>query len=361
MKTGLTIGIVPLTDCAPIAAAAELGYYADEGLEVTVSREPSWAGVRDKLSFGLLDAAQMLAPMALAMELGLTGAGPEPIVTGLSLGYNGNAITISSALAEELATDRSGGLPDDRPLDASALRPAIDRRAADGLPPLTFGVVFPFSTHHYQVRHWLRSGGIDVDAEVSLRVVPPPQVTDQLAVGNLDGFCVGEPWNTVAVRRGVGRTVVAGAELWPEGPEKVLAVRGRFATERHVEHAALLRATLRGCAWCGNPANHADLAELIAQPSYVGVASADLRPALSGRLPVTPSVDRAVPAMYQPSGGGANVPAAQHAGFLLDQMRLAGQLDDDAAEEAASVARRVYRADLYGEAADAAGLATSTA
>ncbi|MEM6560385.1 MAG: CmpA/NrtA family ABC transporter substrate-binding protein [Planctomycetota bacterium] len=340
--TTLTIGIVPLTDCAPIVAAAELGFYAEEGLDVRLTREPSWAGLRDKLAFGLLDAAQLLAPMLPAMALGLTGAGRHPVVSALGLGTGGNAITLGAPLVAELDEP----LATDQPVDASVLRPVIERRFDDGRPPLTFGVVFPFSMHHYLLRRWLGAGGIDVNAEVTLKVVPPPQVADQLELGALDGFCVGEPWNSVAVQRGVGRTVVAGVELMPEAPEKVLAVGAAFAEEQRTTHAALIRATLRGCRWCGESANVDRLAALLAP--HVSVDVAELLPALRERLPVNRQTDRPVPGMYRPLDVEHNRPRPDHAGLLLDLMNEAGQLDDPRDELPS--AEQLLRPDLFDDA-----------
>ena len=202
--------------------AKERGYFSRHGLEVELSREVSWATVRDKVATGALDAAQMLAPMPFASTLGLGGLA-LPICTGLSLDLDGNAITVSEALYRRLADADPEALIG-RPLHATALRAVIEQDREAGRPPLRFGIVFPYSTHDLELRYWLASAGIDPERDVSLRVVAPPFMVQRLEEGHLDGYCVGEPWNALAAGRRSGRTLVTKHEIWNHSPEKVLGV-----------------------------------------------------------------------------------------------------------------------------------------
>jgi nitrate/nitrite transport system substrate-binding protein len=205
--TRLRIGFLPLSDCAVLAVALEKGFFRRHGVEVTLSREASWANIRDKVAVGALDGAQMLAGMPLAAAVGIDPIG-RPLVTALSLGLNGNAITLSNALwARLVAADPHGTR--ERPMTAVALRQVIDDDRAHGRPLLCFAMVSPFSSHNYELRYWLAAAGIVPDRDVRLTVVPPPPMVDAMAQGSIDGFCVGEPWSSLAVQRGLGRLVVS--------------------------------------------------------------------------------------------------------------------------------------------------------
>ena len=202
MTTPLRIGFIPLVDASALIVAVDKGFAAAEGLDVTLVREVSWSNVRDKLNIGLFDAAHLLAPVAIASSLGL-GHVKVPIVAPFNLGINGNAITVSPALhaaiMEEIEGDRL-----DPMATALALSRVVAKRRKSGAEPLTFGMTFPFSTHNYQLRFWMAAGGVDPDEDVRLVVLPPPYMVDSLANGHVDAFCVGAPWNSVAVDLGVG-------------------------------------------------------------------------------------------------------------------------------------------------------------
>ena len=203
-KTHLDLGFIPLADCAPLAIAYEKGFFERHGLRVTLHREASWASIRDKTMLGLFDAAHMLYPMPIAQTLGVGGV-QCPMVTGICMSLGGNAITVSNTLYEEMS-GIAGGLMAKRTKSAAALKKTIDARQISGKGPLRFGVVFPTSTHHYELRFWMASAGIDLDNDVKIMVVPPPEMPNAMRNGKIDGYCVGEPWNSFAVERGWGKT-----------------------------------------------------------------------------------------------------------------------------------------------------------
>src|SRR5689334_11743286 len=230
MTGALCIGFIPLVDAAALIVAVDNGFTAAEGLDVTLVREVSWSNVRDKLNIGLFDAAHLLAPVAIASSLGI-GHVKVPIAAPFNLGVNGNAITVSSALHAELMGNIEGDRFDPM-ATALALAKVVGKRRQDGAEPLTFAMTFPFSTHNYQLRFWMAAGGVDPDEDVRLVVLPPPYMVDSLAGGHVDGFCVGAPWNSIAVDRGRGHILHFGSDILVRAAEKVLAVRQNWA-ERH--------------------------------------------------------------------------------------------------------------------------------
>lgn len=204
------IGFIPLVDAAALLIAAHKGFAKAEGLDVELIREVSWANVRDKLAIGRFDAAHLLAPMAVASTLGL-GHVRVPLIAPINLAMNGNAIAVSSSLHAELAAAGEIAHPAQT---ARALAKLVAQRKAQGREPLTFGMTFPFSTHNYQLRYWMAEGGIDPDEDLRLIVLPPPYMVENLARGQLDGFCVGAPWSSVAVDAGIGVILHFGCEIF---------------------------------------------------------------------------------------------------------------------------------------------------
>ena len=320
----LKLGFVPLTDAAPLIVAQAKGFFADEGLDVELSREVSWATVRDKVSVGALDGAHMLAPMALAASLGL-GSEPARLVVPMALSHNGAAVTLASRL-----------LPAEEP-DAAGLARLVRRRKEQDASPLTFAVVFPYSIHNYLLRAWMAQAGIDPDADVRLTVAPPPRMAELLAGGVIEGFCAGEPWSTAAASSGVGRVSVRAAELWGHAPDKVLGVTEAWAESDPGRLQAGLRALLRGAAWADSPAHRAELAQVLAEPQHVGVEGALIE---EGLRHIRFHADE------------ANVPKLEDATWLLEQMVLWSQAG--ASLDVAAAAARVYRPDLFHAAAGAA-------
>ena len=270
------IGLLRLTDAAPLIIARERGYFAAENVEMALSVEPSWANIADKLSYGLIDGAMLLPPLALAVRLGLSGAGgPEPIIVPASLSLNGNTVT----LAERWADPLFGGGP--APAIETARRFGALIRGRGEKPVL--GVVHTFSTHNLLLRYWLAAGGIDPDREVAFTVVPPAETADALAAGKIDGFCAGAPWGAVACAQGgFGRTVATSSAIWNHGTEKIFAVRQRLAEEDPDRLQAVLRALLRAAAYCDEAANAAAVAELLAQDRYLGLPAEVIRTSLPG-------------------------------------------------------------------------------
>lgn len=318
-QTHLKLGIVPLTDCAPIVAAKERGFFAELGLDVEISREPSWANIRDKVAVGALDGAQMLATMPMSLTLGL-GAIREPIVTACALNLGGNTITLSSALLSRMGEPTN-----------LALKRVIDEDKAAGREPMTFAMVYPFSTHHYELRYWMAAAGIDPDRDVRLVVVPPPQMVGHLSAGNIAGFCVGEPWGSLAAGMGLGTVVATSADVFAGRIEKVLGVRQSFADTCPETHRALIKAVLAAARWCD--ANREEVARLIAQPAYVNVPVETVWRGLEPTRLVT-FHDHA-----------ANFPWRSQAMWLLGQMKRWGHVG--AGVDLRRLADQCFRPDLY--------------
>src|SRR5438105_7861233 len=263
MTTPLHIGFIPLVDAAALIVAVDKGFAAAEGLDVTLVREVSWSNVRDKLNIGLFDAAHLLAPVAIASSLGL-GHVKVPIVAPFNLGLNGNAITVSPALHADLIREIDGDRFDPM-VTALALARVVAKRKRIGAEPLTFGMTFPFSTHNYQLRFWMAAGGVDPDEDVRMVVLPPPYMVDSLGSGHVDAFCVGAPWNSVAVDLGIGHILHFSSDILAGAAEKVLAVRRDWG-ERHAEAlAALTRAHYRAAAFIEDPRHQAEVANLLAR------------------------------------------------------------------------------------------------
>jgi ABC-type nitrate/sulfonate/bicarbonate transport system substrate-binding protein len=340
----LTVGFIPLLDCAALVAARCEGFAAEEGLELILVRETSWANIRDRLIVGHFDAAHMLGPMTVASTLGI-GHLTEPMIAPISLGLGGNAITVSSSLWSEL--QREGAKPGGHPrLQGAALRRVVGARDRSQLAPLTFGMVYPFSCHNYELRYWLAAVGIDPDRDVRLVVIPPPLLTDAMRAGQIDGFCVGEPWNSVAVEAGIGAILTPTTAIWPSSPEKVLGCRATWA-ERHPERlAALVRAIYRAARWCEDRDNHVAVARLLADERYVGAPADMLHRALSNRLPLMRGAEpHPVPDFFALARHGATFPWVSHAAWYYSQMVRWRQVEHSDDKLAAACA--TYRPDLY--------------
>lgn len=327
----LRVGFVPLTDCAPIVMAQELGLFEKFGLRVRLSRELGWATVRDKIVHGELEAAHALAAMPLAATLGL-GSAPVDCLTALVLNLHGNAITLSADLWKRGVRD------------GNSLREAI--RAARREKIFTLGVVFPFSSHRQLLRKWLSAHGIDPEREVRIVVVPPPQLAANLKAGNLDGFCSGEPWNSVAVQSRTGWIAATSAELEPGHPEKVLMVRKSFADRHPDEHAALICALKEAGEFCDHSANHPEIATTLARPEFVGVPAEILLRGLSGGLDCGNGTTRRVGDFFVFHHHDANEPSGDKVAWALELVRASGLCTDPAGLNFA-LGRRVFRHDLF--------------
>ncbi|MCS6812502.1 MAG: nitrate ABC transporter ATP-binding protein [Cyanobacteria bacterium] len=265
-KINLDIGFVPLTDCAPLVVAKEKGFFAKYGLEeVKLVREPSWKAVADDLMTQQIDAASVVAGMPLGLTLGMGGLPPVPICTALTLSRNGNAITLSKALWQHGVRDLAGF-----------------KRAIANKPDQvhTLGVVYPASMQNLILRYWLANGGIDPDLDVSLMVIPPPQMVSNLKAGNIDGYCVGEPWNSRAVKEKLGFVIATDVDIWNGHAEKVLAVREDWAQQYPQTHLALVKALIEACNYCDDRRHRPEIVEMLSQPDYIGIDPAYIRPGL---------------------------------------------------------------------------------
>lgn len=331
-RRSLRIGFLALSDAAPLIVAQEHGLFARHGLNVTLQREVGWATIREKIIYGELDAAPAPAPMLWSATLGL-GCAPSAVLTGFVFNLHGNAITLSNALRQE-------GVKDGPSLKAAA-------RARRGESRLTFGVVYPYSSHHLQLRQWLKAAGVDPDADVRIAVVPPAQMFRNLAAGTIDGFCAGEPWNTIAVQAGTGWCPTWSASLSPGHVEKVLMVGERFAVQRAEEHAALISALTEACEWCDEPQHREELARLLSGARYLNVRAAAILPALTGRFDCGHGHIEHVPDFVVFHRGEANVPTADKAALLQAELRAAGLLP---AGVDPALPGMLFREDLHREA-----------
>ena len=330
----LRLGFVPLTDCAPLVMAHELGLFTKHHLEVELHREIGWASMRDRMVFGELEAAHALAAMPFAATLGL-GSIVRECVTGLVLNLHGNAITLSRELRDKGVRD------------ARTLRAEIER--ARGSKTYTFGVVFKYSSHHFLLRQWLAGAGINPDKDVRIVVVPPPSMFTNLKFGNLDGYCVGEPWNSIAVQAGIGWCPITSAQLAPGHPEKVLMVTRDFAETHHREHVRLVAALLEACAFCDAPENHEQLVSTLARPQYVNAPPEALRRGLAGPFDFGFGRTEQLPQFNVFSRLEANEPSAEKSAWVLNHLLNCGPLPDRPMPSAA-VLRRIFRADIFHEA-----------
>jgi ABC-type nitrate/sulfonate/bicarbonate transport system substrate-binding protein len=340
----LHIGFIPLVDAAALIIAVDKGFAAAEGLDVTLAREVSWSNVRDKLNIGLFDAAHLLAPVAIASSLGL-GHVKVPIAAPFNLGLNGNAITVSPALHAALMAEIDGD-PFDPMVTAKALARVVAARRKRGADPLTFGMTFPFSTHNYQLRFWMAAGGVDPDEDVHLVVLPPPYMVNSLSSGHVDAFCVGAPWNSVAVDFGVGHILHFVSDILVRAAEKVLALRQDWAAKNGETVAALTRAHFRAAQFIEDPANHADVASILARPERINVNADVIRRTLDGQLRISPDGTMRRSGRYLLVGReGAGRPDPGQAAWLYAQMVRWGQAA--LSPEAIATAKAVFRPDLY--------------
>jgi two-component system, oxyanion-binding sensor len=344
MTETLRIGFIPLADAAALLIAVDKGFCAAEGIDVELVREVSWSNVRDKLNIGLFDAAHLIAPIAIASSLGL-GHIKVPIVAPFGLGVNGNAITVSPALHAALRDAAESSLADPT-ASAKALARVVAARKAQGAEPLTFGMTFPFSTHNYHLRFWMAAGGVDPDEDVRLVVLPPPYMVESLQNGHVDAFCVGAPWNSVAVDLGIGHILHFVSEILTRAAEKLLAVRQRWADDHPELVTRLARAHQRAADFVEDERNRDEVAALLAAPNRIGVAAEVIRRTLDGRLKVSPEGTIRTDANYLIVGRArAPRPDPAQAAWLYAQMVRWGQAP--LTREMLAAAKAVFRPDLY--------------
>jgi len=364
-KDELTFGFIKLTDMAPLAIAYEKGFFEDEGVFVTLEPQANWKVLLDGVIEGRLDGAHMLAGQPLAATIGFGTA--AHVITPFSMDLNGNGITVSN----EVWAQMKPHIPHDadgrpvHPISAAALKPVVESFRAAG-KPFNMGMVFPVSTHNYELRYWLAAGGLhpgyyapdnisgQIAADVLLSVTPPPQMPATLEAGTINGYCVGEPWNQQAVVKGIGVPVITDYQIWRNNPEKVFGVTAAFADQYPNTAVAVTKALIRAAMWLdeNDNANRAEAVEILARPQYVGADADVIAASMTGTFEFEKGDVRAIPDFNVFFRYDATYPFYSDAVWYLTQMRRWGQIGEarpDAWFD--DVARKVYRPDIYLEAA----------
>jgi two-component system, oxyanion-binding sensor len=349
MTIDIRTGFMPLTDAALLIAAKEMGFAEDEGVALHLVRESSWANIRDRMAVGQFDIAHMLAPMPVAASLGLQPLS-VPTIAPMALGLGGNAVTTSLELARQLADIGVTGSSSAAECGA-ALASVIALRNAAGAQALRFAVVHPFSGHNFELRYFLNASGIRPDADVEIVIVPPPLMPDALASGRIDGFCVGEPWNSAAVADGHGRVLTTKSAIWRSSPEKVLGVGAAFADANPETLDRIVRALAKASHWCARPENLESLSQMLAGEKYLRVPAGIILLGLSGRVKDSAIAD---PDFLIFEKKAATFPWISHALWFYSQMVAAGFVTHST--EAAGIAARSYRPDIYRRAVASLGV-----
>ncbi|MCB1508542.1 MAG: ABC transporter substrate-binding protein [Hyphomicrobiaceae bacterium] len=339
MKTvTLSVAYIPLVDAAPLIVAQEMGFAEAEGLSLDLIRAPSWSSVRDMLSFGRVDAAHILSPVPVAVSLGLGGAA-TPLSAVMVLSVNGSSICVNKTLATSM---REAGFAFgfDYPFAAGKAL-----AAASGGKPIRFGVPFPFSMHFELVRYWLDAVGAFQPDSITIRTIPPAMMSDALAAGDIDAFCVGEPWGSMAVENGFGEMLLPSTAIWKRAPEKVLAVRTDWAeTEPHLL-GRLMRAVWSAARWLGDPESLITAAEILSRRPYLDVPADIIDRSLGGVMTISDKGEqRRVPAFIDFFNGAANFPWRSQAAWIGERLARRASLDP---AFAAQNARQAFRSDLY--------------
>ncbi len=337
--TGVPVeaGFIPLVDAAPLIVAREIGFADEEGLALNLTRAPSWSTLRDMLAFGQVDAAHMLSPVPVATALGLGGLGVRLDAVAV-MSVNGNVIGLSRPLAARLRAEGH----DFAFNDAAAAGRALIRATGRGL---RFGVPFPFSMHAELVYAWLGALGLRVPDDIDVRTVPPPLMARALAADEIDAFCVGEPWGSIAVDEGIGELLLPGSAIWAFAPEKVLAVRHDWTGTRPELTARLIRATWRAARWLAQPDTLSTASEVLARPEYLDMSAEIVERALTGRLSIAPMGElRGVRGFLDFHDGAAGFPWRTYGDWIAG--RLAGRMGLDRVQ-AREAGKAVFRSDLY--------------
>ncbi|MBF0309502.1 MAG: ABC transporter substrate-binding protein [Magnetococcales bacterium] len=366
-KPQLKFGFIKLTDMAPLAIAYEKGYFEDEGLFVTLEPQANWKVLLDRVISGELDGAHMLAGQPLGASIGF-GTQAE-VITAFSMDLNGNGITVSNEVWERMKAHVPKGA-DGKPLHpvkADALKPVVEQYRDQG-KSFNMGMVFPVSTHNYELRYWLAAGGIhpgyysptditgQIQGEVLLSVTPPPQMPATMASGTIHGYCVGEPWNQQAVIKGIGVPLITDYEIWKNNPEKVFGVTRGWAEKNPATHLAVLKALIRAAMWLdeGNNANRAEAVKILAKSEYVGADAQVIANSMMGTFEYEKGDKRPAPDFNVFFRHQATYPFYSDAVWYLTQMRRWGQIGEYKPDAwYLETARKVYRPDLYLQAASA--------
>ncbi|HEY9201531.1 MAG TPA: CmpA/NrtA family ABC transporter substrate-binding protein [Gammaproteobacteria bacterium] len=365
-KDELKFGFIKLTDMAPLAIAYEKRFFEDEGLYVTLEPQANWKVLLDRVIDGELDGAHMLAGQPLAATIGY---GTEAhIVTAFSMDLNGNAITVSNNVWDEMKqyVPHKEGKPV-HPIKADALKPVVEKYKAAG-KPFKMGMVFPVSTHNYELRYWLAAGGIhpgyyaphkgdnsgNIEADTLLSVTPPPQMPTTMQAGTIHGYCVGEPWNQQAVFKGIGVPVITDYEIWKNNPEKVFGVSNAWAEANPNTHIRVVKALLRAAKWLDedNNKNRPEAVKILSRSQYVGADYEVIANSMTGSFEYEKGDKRSVPDFNVFFRYNATYPYYSDAVWYLTQMRRWGQIaeyrDDNWYRE---MAKKVYKPEIYAVAA----------
>jgi nitrate/nitrite transport system substrate-binding protein len=364
-KPQLKLGFIKLTDMVPLAIAYEKGYFEDEGLFVTLEPQANWKVLLDRVIDGQLDGAHMLAGQPLAATIGF--GTKADVITAFSMDLNGNATTVSNEvwkLMQPAITKDAQGKPV-HPIKASALKPVVDQFKTQGRP-FKMAMVFPVSTHNYELRYWLAAGGLhpgfysptdvsgQISADVQISVTPPPQMPATLEAGTINGYSVGEPWNQQAIFRGVGVPVITDYEIWKNNPEKVFGVTKAWADKYPNTHLAVVKALIRAGMWldAGNGANRKEAAQIISRAQYVGADYQVIANSMTGSFEYGKGDKRALPDFNVFFRYYATYPYYSDAVWYLTQMRRWGQIPEAKPDQwYHDVAKQVYRPDIYMKAA----------
>ena len=364
-KDELKFGFIKLTDMAPLAIAYEKGFFEDEGLFVTLEPQANWKVLLDRVIDGQLDGAHMLAGQPLAATIGF--GTKAHIITPFSMDLNGNGITVSNSVWAEMKKHipHKDGKPV-HPIKADYLKPVVEKYKADG-KPFKMGMVFPVSTHNYELRYWLAAGGIhpgyysktdtsgQILADAFLSVTPPPQMPATMEAGTIYGYCVGEPWNQQAVFKGIGVPVITDYEIWKNNPEKVFGIRADFAKKYPNTTTALVKALIRAAKWLdeNNNANRVEAVKILAKPAYVGADEAVIANSMTGTFEYEKGDKREIPDFNVFYRYFATYPYYSDAVWYLSQMRRWGQITDHKPDSwYDEIAKKVYKPDLYLKAAN---------
>ena len=366
-KEELKFGFIKLTDMAPLAIAYEKGFFEDEGLYVTLEPQANWKVLLDRVIDGELDGAHMLAGQPIGATIGF--GTKADIITAFSMDLNGNAITVSNEIWQQMKTaipKQADGKPV-HPISAKYLKPVVDKYKEEG-KPFNMGMVFPVSTHNYELRYWLAAGGIHpgyyaphkgdnsgtIEAEALLSVTPPPQMPSTLEAGTIYGYCVGEPWNQQAVFKGIGVPVVTDYEIWKDNPEKVFGVSKKWADKNPNTHKAVIKAMIRAAMWLdkGGLDNRKEASKILARSEYVGADYEVIANSMTGTFEYEKGDKRSLPDFNVFFRNNATYPYYSDAVWYLSQMRRWGQIPEHKPDSwYMDMAKKVYRPDLYAEAA----------
>jgi nitrate/nitrite transport system substrate-binding protein len=363
-KPQLTFGFIKLTDMAPLAIAKEKGFFEEEGLFVSVEAQSNWKNILDRVIDGQLDGSHMLAGQPIAAGSGF-GRQAE-LVTPFSMDLNGNGITVSndvwSKMKPHIPKDADG--KPIHPIKAETLKPVIDSYKSSG-KAFKMGMVFPVSTHNYEIRYWLASAGIhpgmytkdniqgQVDAEVLLSVTPPPQMPATLEAGTIHGYCVGEPWNQQAVFKGIGVPVTTNYDIWKNNPEKVFVMTKKFVEENPNTAIAVTKALIRAGKWLDTPGNRKEAVKILSMPQYVGADEVVLANSMTGTFEFEKGDKRSMPDFNVFYRYNATYPFYSDGVWFLTQMRRWGQIPDTKpADWYDSKIKEIYRPDIWKKAAE---------